>query len=70
MSVISVGKNMPCLDVATQVAYDERPVDNKTIPDGRTMRRGMSTVLKGVCYIHADQRYSNQDSIVCMVLFQ
>ena len=57
MSVISIGNNMPCLDIATQVAYDERPVDSKTIPDGRTMRRGMSTVLKGVCYIHADQRY-------------
>ena len=26
MSVISIGKNMPCLDTATQVAYDERSV--------------------------------------------
>ena len=57
MSVISVGNNMPCLDVTTQVAHDERAIDSKTLPDGRTMRRGMSIVLKGVCYIHADQRY-------------
>ena len=57
MSVTSVGNNMPCLDITTQAAYDERAVDNKTLPDGRTMRRGMSIVLKGVCYINADQRY-------------
>ena len=58
MGITSVGGNMPCLDITTQVSYDSRNFDNKTLPDGRTMRRGMNVVLKGVCYIHADQRYS------------
>ena len=58
MGIISVGGNMPCLDITTQVSYDSRNFDSKTLPDGRTMRRGMNVVLKGVCYIHADHRYS------------
>ena len=69
ISIISVGKNMPCLDVTTQVAFDDRAIDSKTLPDGRTMRRGISVVLKGVCYIHADQRYEMGRFIVMKCRF-
>ena len=32
MSVISVGNNMPCLDITTQAAYDSAPLTIKPCP--------------------------------------
>ena len=50
MSLVSAGSNIPCLDLETDVLYNNTTPELKTA-GSRTFMRSTSILLKGVCYI-------------------
>ncbi len=55
MSLVRVGDNTPCLDLAKDVVYDYK-VNNKTLPDGKVKYGAMQANVSNICYVHSDHK--------------
>lgn len=53
--VVSVGSNIPCINLASDLTYD-LAINPKTLEDGSVINEAMSVKINEICYIHVDSK--------------